>query len=161
MDHQNTGVACNEPCLSLIVRRPYSLDEVLKDLHLAIAEVMSNLFDLERATINLQGEDKASDSKELRDALRKYWKRILEMLKAALFIGDDAITLRSYLIGENRVELPGLLGDLNRQIIEVQSLTSSLIESYQSPQTAYDGLWQRGVTHDYVKPGKHCLPPRH
>jgi hypothetical protein len=117
---------------------------------------MSELFDLERATINNYDSDQVADSTQLRSNLQEYWKQISEMLKAAWTIGDDVTLLRSRINVGNKAELQGLLEDLNIQIEEVEQLTSNLIESYEAPKTAYDDLWRarQGRAHEYDREGK-------
>lgn len=68
---------------------------------------MSELYNLERATINHYGE-KIADSKDLRSNLLRYWKQISEMLKAAYTIGDDVALLRNRIKAGTKGELQAL-----------------------------------------------------
>ncbi|CAG8756087.1 12048_t:CDS:2, partial [Acaulospora colombiana] len=138
--------------------KPNTLNETMKLLQVAIEDAMSELYDLERATINRYGE-KISDSRDLRSNLQRYWKQISEMLKTAYIIGDDVALLRSRIKAGTKGELQALLEDLKEQITDVELLTSDLVKSYETPGmvyyeipvTPYDKLWQpKGrKTHQY------------
>ncbi|PVG04268.1 hypothetical protein CPB86DRAFT_210984 [Serendipita vermifera] len=122
---------------------PLTFNVVVSDLSHSIENAMSELFKLERASINAYG-DNIADSEDLRRALQEHWNGISEMLKAAHLIGDDVNLLRSRLTMANKRELQTLLEDLETQITDVNDLTSKLIPPNPSerPTTPYDTLWQ-------------------
>jgi hypothetical protein len=103
---------------------------------------MSELFKLERASINAYG-DHIADSKDLRHALQEHWSGISDMLKQAYMVGDDVKLLRSRLSSSNKRELQTLLEDLQEQIVDVKTLTTKLITPNPSerPTTPFDDLW--------------------
>jgi MoaA/NifB/PqqE/SkfB family radical SAM enzyme len=136
------------------------MSSVLQDTSLSIETAMKELYDLQTAIINANGDNSPASSRkftDIRRSLKGQWEAIVKLLKNIHSFGDDIALLRANVNEADYGDLCEVLEEVISKGIECAKDSQSLINGHDAVMEHYR-THQEEFSHELEHPKYHIEP---